>query len=106
MTEDNITNDNLLSVNTPWGNLTKTKGVQKLFDSMTQEIVSLSKKVRDLERNKPSQSETNSTADNKNISDLANQINQIDKRLKELENKFAKFSEKTITILNKINKDT
>lgn len=53
LTEDN-NNDSLLSVKTPWGLLAKSQGIESELKSLREELSLFNKRIRELEKGKPS----------------------------------------------------
>jgi predicted RNase H-like nuclease (RuvC/YqgF family) len=101
--EDND-NKSIKSVKTPWGDLTKSQGIQDLFDNLTAEITTLQKRLREIEKDKNTSVSTNQTFDSlsKAIMDFSTRFSSIELRMEELEAKFEKFSSKTLKILEQL----
>ena len=148
MLDDNLKEESNLSVKTPWGNLVRSQGIQLSLDSLKEDINSINKRIRELEKtvpsyNSPSPSPMNEPALktlssridslnddfnslNRRISELEknrklpsasptegvtralsafeSRIVQVENKMRELDNKFERFSSKTLQILEQLRK--
>jgi len=105
MSNGNNKDENTFSVRTPWGNLAKSQALQATIDSLKDDLTSLNKRIRDIEKEKSS-SNTSYDAITKILSDYETRIKHVESKMSELESKFERFSSKTLQILEQLRKGT
>ena len=108
LSNDNLNEDSILSVRTPWGNLAKSQGIQTMIDSLKNDLALMNKRIRDIEKEKNGTSTSNQPSESviKALADFETRIKQVENKMSDLDSKFEKFSTKTLQILEQLRKGT